>query len=170
MSDVDVAERLRIFFASAPQNAHLIDVIEISHSAMTKVYRLWREPDPGEVTTSDGPGQLVEPWNFLLKRAGSDAHLDQLYEIPFDTTDAMDEFREQMARIPLGTTERVRLVLREYLSDDLDDMLSEAVLQVQDVSYKVGAALIKAAPPRYNLTRTGELYDLRTIPMLRNFL
>jgi hypothetical protein len=169
MSDVDMAERLRVFFASAPMVAHQVEVLEISHSAMTKTYRLWRETEPGTVTTENGE-QAVEPWNFQLKRAGTDAHLDQVYEIPFDTTDTMDEFREQMARIPLNTTERVRIVIREYLSDDLTEMLSRAVLQVEEVSYKIGAAVIHAAQPRLNSLRTGENYTPREVPMLRNFL
>lgn len=166
---LDIEQRLREFFASAPQRIHRIETLEISHSSMTKTYYLWREPYTGEITTEDGV-RTVQPLNFQAKIAGSETHLDQVFEIPLDTTDVEDDFRTEMERVPLDTTERVRLVYREYLSDDLTDVLTRAVLQVESVVYTLGAAKITAVSPRLNVTSTGERYTPRDAPMLREFL
>lgn len=166
---LDLEQRLLVFFASAPQTVHRVEMLEISHSAMTKTYYLWREPYVGEVTTEDGV-RTMQPLNFQATVAGAEGNLDQIFEIPLDTTDVEDDFRSEMARIPLETTERVRLVYREYLSDDLTDMLSRAVLQVESVVYALGMAKISAASPRYNMTTTGERYVPRDVPMLRAWL
>lgn len=166
---LDIEQRLREFFASAPQRIHRIETLEISHSSMTKTYYLWREPYAGEITTEDGV-RTVQPLNFQAKIAGSEGHLDQVFEIPLDTTDVENDFRTEMERVPLDTTERVRLVYREYLSDDLTDVLTRAVLQVESVVYSLGAAKITAVSPRLNINSTGERYTPRDAPMLRGFL
>lgn len=169
---LDQEQALREFFASAPQRKRRIEVVEISHSAMTKTFFLWREPVVGEVITEDGV-RTVQPMNFEIERAGSERHLDQIYKIKLDTTveaNTEDEFHLELDRIPLDTDERIRCVLREYLSDDLTDMQTRAVLQVESVSHALGAATLTAASPRFNVTRTGEIYAPRDVPMLRNFL
>lgn len=166
---LDLEQRLRVFFASAPQTIRHIETLEISHSAMSQTFYLWREPYVGEITTEDGV-RTVQPLNFEAKLAGTEKHLDQIYEIRLDTTDIEDEFRREMDGIPLETTERVRVVFRVYLSDDLTDMQARAVLQVETVSYALGAATITAVSPRLNVQRTGEVYSPRDVPMLRGFL
>lgn len=166
---LDVEQRLRVFFASAPQTTRSIDTLEISHSAMTKTYVLWREPYAGQITTESGV-RAIEPAPFEVKRAGTPANLDQVFDIRVDTTQIDDDFRTEMDRIPLNTEELVRCVFREYLSDDLTDMLSSATLQVESVSYVLGAALLTAVSPRLNRRGSGERYTSRDIPMLRAFL
>lgn len=166
---LDTEQKLRIFFASAPQVIHSIDTLEISHSQMTKAYYLWREPYAGEITTEDGAHEIL-PAPFTVKPAGTEQHLDQVYDIMLNVVDIEDEFREEMDRIPIDTKEFVRIVFREYLSDDLTDPLSRVVLQLETVNYKNGAASIRAITPRLNITRTGELYVVRDVPMLRSFL
>lgn len=166
---LDLEHKLRVFFASAPQTVRNVATLEISHSAMSTTYYLWREPYAGTITTEDG-ARTVQPCNFEVKPAGTQAHLDQVFEIRLDTTDIDDAFRSEMDRVPLDTAERVRCVFREYLSDDLADPLSRAVLQVESVAYQIGAATITASSPRLNMTRTGEIYAPRDVPMLRSFL
>lgn len=166
---LDIEQRLKVFFASAPQVVHKVDTLEISHSQMSRTYYLWREPYAGEVTTEDGV-RAVECVNFEVKPAGSQQNLDQVYEVRLDTADIDDVFRNEMDRVPIETTEFVRLVFREYLSDDLTEPMSRAVLQAETMSYKTGAAAIRAVTPRLNITRTGELYTVRDIPMLRSFM
>lgn len=165
----DLEARLRIFLASAPQNRHAIQTIELSHSAMSKVYRLWREPYAGYITTEAGVVE-VQAVNLDITLAGTESNLDQKFNISIDTVDIEDEFRREMDRIPIATAERVRAVYREYLSDDLTSVQTSAVLQVESISYRIGAATLSAVSPRLNVTRTGENYVPRDVPMLRGFL
>lgn len=166
---LDIEHRLKVFLASAPQNIYPIQTLEISHSFMTKVYYLWREPYSGSITTETGV-KTVEPVNLEIKMAGSENNLDQKFNIALDLTDINDEFREQLDKIPLDTEEKIKIVYREYLSDNLTETLAQANLQAESVSFTIGAASIVAVQPRLSMTRTGEIYSPRVIPMLRGFL
>lgn len=165
----DLEARLRIFLASAPADKHAIATIELSHSAMSKVWRLWREPYVGAITTEDGVVEVL-PVNLELRLAGSEGNLDQKFDILIDTVDIEDEFREEMDRIPVDTVEKVRAVYREYLSDDLAEVQTAAVLQVEMATYTAGIATLSAVSPRLNVTRTGEIYAPKDVPMLRAFV
>jgi hypothetical protein len=136
---------------------------------MSKTYHLWREPYPGQ-TVADGVLADMQPANIEIKLAGSQGHLDQKFDIRLGLVDIEDEFREQLDRIPIDTTEKIKVVYREYLSDDLVTAQATAVLQAESISYVLGAASITAVSPRLNMTRTGELYAPKEIPMLRGFL
>lgn len=166
---LDLETRLKTFFASAPQNVHPIQTLEISHSAMTQTYHLWREPYAG-TTTVAGVVKTMQPANIEIKLAGSPGHLDQKFDIRLGLVDSMDEFREQLDHIPVSTLEKIKIIYREFLSDDLTAPQATATLQAESVSYVKGAASISAVSPRLNITRTGELYAPKEIPMLRGFL
>lgn len=166
---LDLEARLRAYLVSSPQTLHIIPTLEVSHPAMSHAYYLWREPVAGTITTEDGL-RTVQCLNFEVRLAGTERNLDQNFEVRIDLTDRADEFREQLDLIPLGTTDLIRVVYREYLSDDLGDMLVRAVLQVESVSYEVGVAVFAAVSPRYNTTSSGELYTTRDVPMIRGFL
>lgn len=166
---LDLEARLRVFLATAPQSKWRIPTLEISHSAMTQTFHVWREPYEG-TTVVGGVPRAMQPLNFEDRLAGSEAHLDQKFEFRIDLTDAQDVFREQLDRIPLDSSERIQLIYREFLSDDLTDPLATAALQVESCSYTKGAATLSAVAPRLNITRTGELYSPKDVPMLRGFL
>ena len=166
---LDIEQKLKVFLASAPQRIYSIPTIEISHSAMTKTYYLWREPYIGSITTETGV-KVITPVNLEIKLAGSENNLDQKFSIILDLTDINDEFREQLDKIPLTTQEKIRVVYREYLSDDLTEVLSSAILQAESVTFSIGSANISAVQPRLSSTRTGEIYSTRDIPTLRGFL
>jgi hypothetical protein len=167
---LSIEDRLREFLASAPRSIHIIQTLEISHSAMTQTYYLSREPYEFEITTESGV-RTVQPVNLVIKLAGDEGHLDQNFDIRISTVDIEDEFREQLDLIPIDTLEKIRCVYREYLSDDLTDMVAgPVVLQVETIICEIGVAAISAVYPRYNSTRTGESYVPRDVPMLRRFL
>jgi hypothetical protein len=166
---LDLESRLRVFFASAPQAIYPVRTLEISHSAFSQTWLLWRETAPGTITTEAGP-QPVLPANFEVKLAGAEGHLDQRYTITFGLADTNDSFRAELDRIPLDSDEKIAVVYREYLSDDLTTAQAIARLQVESVSMAIGVATLSAVSPRLNATRTGELYTPRDVPMLRGFL
>lgn len=166
---LDIDARLRRFCASAPQNKRIIKVLSLSHSTMTKTFHVWREAYPGAVT--DGVETLtVQPVNFDIKLASDDGTLDQQYQIQFDTTDINDEFNAELDRIPLTSTEKMIALYREYLSDDLTAPCAKVRLQVESNAAVLGTASLSAVTPRLNITRTGEIYSPREVPMLRGFL
>ena len=166
---LDLQTRMRTFYASAPQRIWTIETLQLSHSAMSQTFCLWREPYPG-VTYADGSIFSMTPCNMKIKRAGIAGHLDQVFNVALDLTDSNDLFRDQLDLIPIETKEFVRAVYREYLSDDLANPQASAVLQAESTGWNQGVANISLASPRLNITRTGERYTPRDIPMLRGFL
>lgn len=167
---LDLDQRLRVFFGSADQTRHVVPVLEISHSQLPRTYYLWREGASGEIVLETGDVVHVEGAAFDYDLAGTPAHLDQEYSFNLSTLGVEDQFREALDAIPLDTREKILMVYREYLSDDLTHPEITARLQVENISYKPGSATITAVNPRLNVTRTGELYTPRDIPMLRSFL
>lgn len=167
---LDIDGRLKTFFASAPQTKYVFPVLQISHSAMSQAWYLWREAVTGTLQTETGATIHPVAANFTAKLAGTPAHLDQEFSFTISTVDIEDVFRAEMDRIPIDTQEKIALVYREYLSDDLTYPTTVATLQVESLSYERGAATISAVSPRLNVTRTGELYTPRDVPMLRGFL
>lgn len=166
---LDLESRLKAFLASAPQTIWPIQTLEISHSAMSQTFHLWREPYAG-TTYVGGVAKTMEPCNIEIKLAGSEGHLDQKFDIRLGLVDIEDVFRSELDRIPIATTEKIKIIYREFLSDDLTAPQATAVLQAESISYAIGAANISAVSPRLNMTRTGELYAPKDIPMLRGFL
>lgn len=162
---LDLTTALKTFFASAPQTVHPIFTLSISHSAMTQTFHLWREPYAGVAA-----GNTMQPCNIDIKLAGSPGHLDQKFDIRLSTVDIDDVLRTQLDRIPVTTLEKIQIIYREFLSDDLTTVQATATLQAESISYQIGAATISAVSPRLNMTRTGELYAPKDIPMLRGFL
>lgn len=162
---LDLETALRTFLASAPQTVHAIQTLQISHSAMSQAWHLWREPYVGLAG-----GYTMQPCNIEIKLAGSAGHLDQKFDIRLGLVDIEDAFRAELDLIPVTTQEKIAVVYREYLSNDLVNAQATAPLQVESVSYVKGAATISAVSPRLNITRTGELYAPKDIPMLRGFL
>jgi len=166
---LDLETRLKTFLASAPQTIWPIQTLEISHSAMSQTFHLWREPYAG-TTYVAGVAHAMEPCNIEIKLAGSQGNLDQAFDIRLGLVDIEDVFREQLDLIPVATLEKIQIVYREYLSDDLTTPQATATLQAESISYAIGAATISAVSPRLNISRTGELYTPKDIPMLRGFL
>lgn len=166
---LDLETRLKAFLASAPQTIHPVQTLEISHSAMSQTFHLWREPYAG-TTSVAGVTKAMLPVNFDIKLAGSEGHLDQKFTIAISTVDEENTLRNELDRIPVATLEKIVVIYREFLSDDLTAPQATARLQVEAISYAKGAANFTAVSPRLNMLRTGETYTPKDIPMLRGFL
>lgn len=166
---LDLETRLRVFLASAPQTIHPIQTLQISHSAMSQVFHLWREPYAG-TTSSGGVSMAMTPCNLQIQLASSEGNLDQKFSIAISTVDPLNTLRNELDRIPVFTAEKIRIVYREYLSDDLTAPQATANLQAEAISYAKGSANITAVSPRLSMLRTGIVYSAREIPMLRGFL
>lgn len=167
---ISLEEKLKIFFASAPQNIHSIQVLEISHSMMPKTYYVWREPRVDQIKINGSTIVTVTPLNIEIKLAGTFNNLDQKFEISIDTVDIENEFRDALDSIPIDTLEKIKIVYREYLSNDLNTEQAKATLQAESITYAIGSANISAVSTRLNINRTGELYSTKDVPMLRGFL
>ncbi len=167
---IDLEQQLKEFLASAPQNKHIIQVVEISHSAMTRAYYLWREPYTGLITLEDDSTVSVDHVNIGVTLPETNQTLDQAFTFNIDTVNVNDDFRRELDLVPIDTTEKIVIVYREYLSDNLTEPQATVRLQTESIAYNKGVATMSAVSPRFNITRTGELYTYKRFPMLRGFL
>lgn len=168
---LDLEYELRRFLASAPQTRYIIQQVSLSHSAMPAALHLWTQPFTGSVVTEDDETLAVTGAdNLSIRPPGSPVHLDQALDITLSTVDAGDTFRRALDAIPLDTTERIAVVYREYLSNDLTAPMAHVRMQVEAIVYNRGAASISAVAPRLNVNRTGELYTLKRFGTLRAFV
>lgn len=164
---LDLEARLRVFLASAPQTIHPVQTLEISHPAMA-TWHLWREPYAG-TTSVGGVVKTMTPANIEIQLASSPGNLDQVFQFRLGLVDSMDLFREQMDLVPIDTLQKVSVIYREFLSDQLDDPQATARLQIESISWVRGAASFTAVAPRLSMLRTGESYVPKDVPMLRAF-
>ena len=165
----DIESALREWYAVSPPSVREIGVLIISHPALARQFVFWTEPYPG-AGRSDKHGDLETAYApMLIERAGSEASLDQEFRITLDTTDVQDDFRRELDSIPLNTSDRIRVSVLTFLSDDLGAQQESASLQAETVSWVLGTATITAVVPRYNVLSTGELYEPGVVPMLRAF-
>lgn len=163
-------EQMRIFWASAPQNKRAIPTFQISHSLLTRTYYYWTEPYPDNVTLDTSAVVRMAPANVGVKFADSENSLEQNYTFTFDLTDSQDIFRNEMDRVPIDTREKLVIVYREYLSDNLTVVQRQVTLLVVKIAYNQAGASFTCVTPRGNLTYTGEPFTPHEIPMLRGFL
>ena len=137
---------------------------------MPKVYYLWKEPYVGTIKINGTTNVSVQPLNLEVKLSGTGNNLDQKFEIRISTVDIENEFRNALDSIDINTTEKIKIVYREYLSDNLNEEQAVANLEAESISYVIGGASISAVSTRLNINRTGELYSTKAVPMLRGFL
>ncbi|CAN5651883.1 hypothetical protein BH10PSE18_BH10PSE18_15310 [soil metagenome] len=165
----DLEAELRRVLVTAPQDVWIIPVISYSHPDMSKVWHLWNQPYEDHITLEGGSIVLAEIANLQPELAGTPANLDQSYKVALDITDINDKFHEELDRIPLNTTVPMQMVYREYLSNDLTIVQASVPLEVITCTTSPGTAGIVANAPRFNVSRTGETYTTRDIPMMRGF-
>lgn len=168
---LDLGTELRDHLISAAPKDYGVAVLSFAHSAMSQTWHVWQEGAPGQVRIEDESLIDVMCVNVSVEIAGTESNLDQAFSIALDTTDIEDLFREELDRIPLDTTEYMRITYREYLASMLlDGPQAHVELDALSVSCQIGGAIIQAYAPRYNVSRTGDLYSPRDVPMLRGFL
>ena len=171
---IDLEQKLKVFLASSPSRLRRVETLQITHPSFTGQWHLWNEPYVGVTKYYDDNDVLqtanMIPLNFKVNKGGSEANLDQKLSITIDLVDSEDEFRTQMGLISLDNTVPIYIWFREYLSDDLNSPQSDLKVQVESVSYQRGVATLQAVAPRLNVTRTGETYNAKDVPMLRGFL
>ncbi len=167
---LDLTEDLRVLFASAIPRLRSIVVLQITHSALTRPYYLWRESTGATIRLESGAVVTPEPANFTESIAGSPTNLDQQFQFNLSTLgQAGETFRTELARIPLLSEELLLIAYLEYRSDQLEvGPGASQLLQVESISYGTGSATFSAVAPRLKATRTGDLYSLRQFPMLRD--
>lgn len=159
------AERLKQMMIHYPRGQYSIDTLEISHSQMSKVYYLTREPMGITANLESGVQVDFTPTQINLSLAHTKQNLDQNFS--FTLPDVTNELDDEMDRIDLSSSEPISLIYRSYINIDLSEPAVIFKLQILSITQEKGIFTIQAGAPQFNWDQTGIIYSYDQFPMLR---
>lgn len=164
------AELYELYLLNNPDGQRLIEVVSISHSALTKTYHLTPTPEPVLVTLETSEQIVPIPTNLNVQKSRSKDDLDEQFTFNFD--DSYGVLSDEADRIPLDSNEDVLITYRSFVADDTSEP-ADGPFYLYGVSMTKstsGTVTINAQSPSLVVNRTGELYTYERFPMLRGFL
>lgn len=160
------------FYLKGNPNDVLLQLIEVTHPAFSKVYRYVKNAVDGvTVKHEDGIDYWYEYSPLSIKKSKSSDDLDQSLEIAVG--DLGLEFPLEIDRLRASEYSQTKpsLHYREYLMSDLTKpMLSILNLDVTDYQPQQSGASFTCQAKRLNLSKTGEVYTLDKFPTMRGFV
>ena len=160
------------FYLKGNPNDALLQLIEVTHPAFSKVYRYVKNAVDGvTVTHENGVDYWYEYSPLSIKKSKSSDDLDQSLDI--GVGDLGLEFPLEIDRLRASdySQQKPSLHYREYLMSDLTKpMLSILNLEVTDYHPKSNGALFTCRAKQLNLSKTGEVYTLDKFPTMRGFV
>lgn len=160
------------FFLKSEKSVIQYDLIEISHSDFSKVYRLVRNAIPSVVVTLETAATATfEYCPMLITPNKSEYNLD--FGIRVELGDLGDILPKEIERVIAadGLSEKPAFKYRTYRSDDLTaPMVGPITLQIEEIAANSSGAVFEAKAPSLSINGTGELYSINRFPMLRKFL
>lgn len=160
------------YFLNSNSSVIHMDLLEISHSAFTQVYRVVRNMVSGvTVTLEDASEEFFQYYPLKVTPLSSNDDLDQAVKITLG--DLGEILPKELDRVSndLNFTEKPVVKYRVYRSDDLTQpLVGPMLLEVQTFNFNREGSIFEAKAPSLNVNTTGELYNLTRFPMLRGFL
>lgn len=155
-----------------PDDVRLL-LVEISHPAWSKTYRIVQNHSDGITVKHEGGLSFDYDYVPLTIRKGTNSDdLDQ--EITIGVGDLGEDFPLEIDRIRASdrySKVKPKLNYREYnLSDLTKPQLTIIGLEVTDYEPKIEGAVFVCRAKQMNLAKTGEVYNLDDYPTLRGFV
>jgi hypothetical protein len=149
-----------------------LELLEISHSSFSQVYRIVRNKMDGvTVTLEDSSSHFFEYYPLQITIGKSSNDLDQTLQCDFG--DLGETLPQELDRVANDDSfeEKPVLLYRTYRSDDLTQPLSGPVrYEIPNIPFKRQGASFEARAPRLNQNTTGEIYTFPRFPSLKGFL
>lgn len=160
------------FYLKGNPNDVLLQLIEVSHPAFSKVYRYVKNAVDGvTVNHEDGSSYFYDYSPLSIKKSKSSDDLDQSLDI--GVGDLGEELPQEIDNLYLGAYFNVKPVLnyREYLSSDLSKpFLSILGLEVTDYQMQKEGGQFTCKAKELNLSSTGLTFNLNDYPTMRGFV
>jgi hypothetical protein len=160
------------YFLRSKRDVVALELLEITHPAFTRVYRIVRNAVDGiEVTLETGELATFDYYPARVVELGDQNDLDAGIRIDFGDLGEIIP-KELDAAYAAGQMDVKPVVTyRVYRSDDLTaPMIGPVALEATTFSFKKEGATFEAAAPYVNRVRTGETYNVTRFPMQRGFL
>lgn len=110
------AELYELYLLNNLDGERLIEVVTISHSAMTQTYHITPTPEAVSVTFEDSSVVVPEPKNMRVRKSTSKDDLDE--QFVFDFSDPEGLIAAEAERIPLDSDEDVIIEFRTFMASD----------------------------------------------------
>lgn len=157
------------FYLGSGTRVAELETIELSHPSFSQVYRLQRQLIRRNlvVTLEDGTQGTFAWYPLKISREQSNAQLDQPVTISFG--DLGQTLPLELDRLFVADTfvTKPSVVYRTFRSDDLSMLTGPLAYELNSTSHKGEGATLTAAPPKVNLSATGEIYTLDRFTALR---
>lgn len=160
------------FFLNSDSNVVQLELLEISHSDFTQVYRIVRNACQGvTVTLETAEVATFTYYPLKIENSGNKDDLDQSFTISLGDLGEVLPTEFDRVAIGGGFIEKPALLYRTYRSDDLTTPLfGPIVLEIESFAFNREGVTFVAKAPSLNINKTGETYSLERFPMLRGFL
>ncbi len=159
------------FFLTARSDVVLLDLVEITHSAILQPYRYVRNKRGGLVVTIDGAPMGFEYRPIRISKSSVSDDLTQAIQL--DVGDPGEVLVREMDRVRQAdaTDEKPKLRYWAFRSDDLTQALVGPLsYDVTSIAFREDACSIVASAPEVHATTTGQRYTFDRVPMLRGYL
>lgn len=160
------------FFLKSKSNVVQLELIEISHPAFTRVYRVVRNMVKGvTVTLETGAIETFSFYPLSIELGSSRDDLDQSMTI--NLGDLGEVLPKELDAVRLANYFNVKpkILYRIFRSDNLKEvMYGPILLEVDTFAFTREGAAFEAKAPSLNVNKTGELYKFDRFKMLRGFL
>jgi hypothetical protein len=160
------------YFLNSKSNVIQLELIEISHSAFTKVYRIVRNATAGvTVKLEDNTTESFDYYPLSITPIAANDDLDQSLKISLGDLGEVLPKELDAVSSATGFLEKPVVKYRIYRSDDLQNVLvGPLILEVKTFSFSREGSTFEAKAPSVNINKTGEIYKIDRFPMLRGFL
>lgn len=154
------------FLNSQPENDKIFETIELSHPALSMVFRFVRDSQALTAKDENGIDRTYDPINFTNDNTQLSDDLDQL--INFNLPDVENILDDEMDRIDLGDQTKPVITYRIYLSTNLNEIAEGPfIYDLESISQGKGIFTVRSGIPRLNTRETGQTYNFTDFPMLR---
>lgn len=160
------------FFLNSSANVVQLELIELSHSQFSKVYRIVRNACQGiTVTLETAEVATFDYYPLRIEAGQTKDDLDQTFTITLGDTGEVLPVELDNVAAASAFEEKPRLVYRTYRSDVLTEPLFGPIeLEIESLVFNRDGVSFAAKAPSLNVNKTGEIYSLERFPMLRGFL
>lgn len=160
------------YFLRSKSTVVQLELLEISHPAFSKVYRVVRNATNGiTVRLEDGSLQAFQYYPLAIENGGIRDDLDQTITVSLgDLGEIIPQEIDRLTDADDFAT-RPTVLYRVYRSDDLEHLLFPTIkLEIYSFAFDRENSTFEAKAPSLNFSATGELYKLDRFPMLRGCL
>jgi len=160
------------FFLKSSSKVVQLELLEMSHPAWSKVYRIVRNSVSGIVVKlENGETASFDYYPVNIKYDGMRDDLEQSYSIQFgDLGEIMPLELDRMLNSDTMSV-KPKLIYRVYRSDVLDSPLYDPqYLEIQNFAFNRDGVSFQAIAPQLNVTQTGSEYTTDRFPTLQGYL